>query len=185
MTDTYLVALGANLPSPHGAPRVTLEAALADLKTRGLRVTARSRWFRTPAFPPGSGPEFVNGAAMLAADLAPEAVLAEMHAVERRLGRARDLRWEPRVCDLDLLACGDRLLPDAATVRHWIAIGADRRSGAPPGLVLPHPRLHERAFVLCPLSDVAPDWRHPLLGRTVREMLAALPPEDLAGIAPL
>jgi 2-amino-4-hydroxy-6-hydroxymethyldihydropteridine diphosphokinase len=145
-------------------------------------VAAQSGWYRTPAHPPGSGPDYVNGAAALAAPLAPAAVLAALHAVERGLGRSRGRRWEPRVCDLDLLASGDAVLPDAATVRAWMALPPERQRAAPGRLLLPHPRPHERGFVLAPLAEVAPDWVHPLVGRSVREMLAALPAGALNGI---
>lgn len=181
----HLVALGANLDSPAGGPRDTLDAAVVAFADRGLDVVARSRWFRTPAYPPGSGPEFVNGAVVLRSGLGPEAVLAELHAVEAALGRDRRRRWAPRACDLDLLASGDRVLPDAATVRAWMDLAGDDRLAVPLGLLLPHPRLHERGFVLAPLADVAPDWRHPLTGMSVAAMLAALPPEALDGVAPL
>jgi len=181
----HLIALGANLPSESGRPRETLEAALTALQARGLGVAAQSAWYGTPAFPAGSGPDYVNGAAALASPLSPDAVLELLHEVERDLGRSRAVRWGPRVCDLDLLACGDTVLPDAAMLGDWIARSDARRMETPPGLLLPHPRLHERGFVLRPLADVAPDWRHPLLGLTVPEMLAALPPDALEGIVRL
>ncbi len=181
-----LIALGANLPSSAGAPRATLEAALAALAARGIAVAARSRWYRTPAYPQGAGPDFINGAAALATDLTPAALLGVMHDVERALGRDRRRRWAPRACDLDLLASSDTVLPDRATVERWMALDpASQVARAPEGLVLPHPRLHERGFVLRPLADVAPDWIHPVLGKSVREMLDALPTGSLRDIAPL
>ena len=124
----------------------------------------------------------MNGAAALSAPLAPEAVLERLQAVERAMGRRRGVRWGPRVCDLDLLASGASVLPDAATVREWIGRAGARQMEVPPGLILPHPRMHERGFVLAPLAEVAPDWRHPLVGRTVREMLAALPAGAIEGV---
>ena len=127
----------------------------------GFRVAARSRWWRTPAWPPGAGPEFVNGAALLDGPDDPAAALAALHAVEAELGRRRSGRWEPRVCDLDLIASGARVLPDAATVRGWIAREGDDRLAAPPGLLLPHPRMQERGFVLRPLAEIAPGLAAP------------------------
>ncbi len=186
MTEA-LIALGANMPASGHDPASTLRRALDLLgAVSRLSVTCVGRWYRTPAWPPGSGPDFVNGAAAVATDLAPEALLARLHEVEDRLGRTRPVRWGPRVCDLDLLGMGDLVVPDRETVARWMALPPKAAATRTPDrLILPHPRLHERAFVLVPLSDVAPDWRHPVLGRTVAEMRAAVPPDRLAEVAPL
>jgi 2-amino-4-hydroxy-6-hydroxymethyldihydropteridine diphosphokinase len=155
-------------------------------EANGITIHSRSRWFRTPAFPPGSGPDFVNGAAMLETALDPETVLAALHGAEAALGRVRPARWAPRVCDLDLIAIEDIVLPDRATLERWMAIDLGQaQTVAPPRLILPHPRMHERGFVLAPLADIAPDWRHPVTGQTVAGMLAALPAAELAEIQPL
>ena len=167
-----LIGLGGNLPSAQfGAPRATLEAALAALAAAGIEVRRRSRWYRTTPVPDDGQPDYLNGVAVLETALPPSDLMAVLLETERRFGRIRTQRWAPRVLDLDLLAYHEQ-------------VSAARP--APPGSpILPHPRLHERAFVLVPLAELAPAWRHPVLGRTASELLAALPPgQFVAAIEP-
>ena len=158
---------------------------LADL---GLPVATQSRLYRTPCFPRGAGPDYVNAAAGLTRrhDMTGEEVLAILHRVERAHGRARARRWAGRTLDLDLLALGGSVLPDAQTQAHWRNLPfRDQLRLAPDGLVLPHPRLQDRAFVLVPLAEVAPDWVHPLTGLSVMQMLALRPADEVATVTPL
>jgi 2-amino-4-hydroxy-6-hydroxymethyldihydropteridine diphosphokinase len=180
------IALGANLPSPAGGVADTLKVALGLLDVEGIEVVHTSRFFRTPAWPPGSGPEFVNAAASLRTSLSPKSVLSHLHNVEAELGRTRDKRWSARVLDIDLLYYGDLVLPDTQSLDHWINLPVARQATeAPDTLILPHPRLHERGFVLLPLMDISADWVHPRLNKSVAEMTAELDQSALEAIHPL
>jgi 2-amino-4-hydroxy-6-hydroxymethyldihydropteridine diphosphokinase len=170
MPTMILIGLGANLPSRFGPPSATLATALDRLERDGVRVVRRSRWYASAPEPASDQPWFTNGVAAVEAALAPDALLAVLLNVERALGRERvapearqEIRNLPRTIDLDLLAYDDVV----------------RRSDGP-ALALPHPRLHARAFVLHPLAEVAPGWVHPTLGRSVEELIAALPPNARA-----
>lgn len=185
-SNLHLVALGSNATEREHSNVQLLKQAVAEIKAEGLVTLRLSRLFSTPAFPAGAGPDFVNAALVVESPLPPEGVLAILHRVEARMGRVRRERWGQRVIDLDLLASGDRVLPDEAALRDWMALPlAEQMRRAPDRLILPHPRMHERGFVLVPLADVAPDWRHPLTGQSVREMLAALDPAEIAAIRPI
>ncbi len=178
-----LIAIGANQVSEQGTPRETLEAALALLESRGVSVNAKSAWMSSSAWPAGSGPDYVNGAAEVSCALSPPALLAVLHKVETMLGRVRGGdRWAARSCDLDLIAYGSMVAPSATAWRHMEAATPETPRDT---LLLPHPQLHRRAFVLKPLAEIAPNWRHPMLGQTVMEMLNALPDKERSDVQPL
>lgn len=183
-----LVALGANLPFDGSSPADTLVRATAELTEEGFSLLGLSRFYATPCFPAGAGPDYVNAAAVLQGadenDLA--STLARLHAVEARFGRKRVQRWGMRTLDIDLLAMGDSVLPDAETQDRWRLMPTEAQiRSTPDRLILPHPRLQDRAFVLVPLADVAPDWVHPRTGLSVRQMLEALPQADRDAVKPL
>jgi 2-amino-4-hydroxy-6-hydroxymethyldihydropteridine diphosphokinase len=153
--SVILIGLGANLPSSRfGPPKKTLEAALEALDNRGVRVVKRSRWYSSAPVPPSGQPRYLNAVAAVETKLSPEALLDLLHAIEREFGRRRTVKNAAREIDLDLLAYGDLVRPQA-----------------PP--ILPHPRLAERAFVLRPICDIDPTWRHPQLRRSARELAQA------------
>ncbi len=167
---TTLVAIGSNLPGPAGqTPRDACEWAIKRLcRLPGLQLDARSRWYRSAPVPPSGQPDYVNGAVRLQGDVEPAALLAALHAIEADAGRTRSALNAARTLDLDLLAMNDLVQP------------------GPP--VLPHPRLHERAFVLLPLLDIAPGWVHPEFGKSVAELAAGVDtsgcePFDIAALA--
>jgi 2-amino-4-hydroxy-6-hydroxymethyldihydropteridine diphosphokinase len=153
-----LIALGANLPGPSGPPARTLGAALRRLAELGVEIRSVSAFYATPAWPDPSAPPFVNAAALLATRYQPVELLSLLHRVETEFGRKRSAPNASRTLDLDLLDYDGRSLAD--------------------GIVLPHPRIAERSFVLAPLAEIVPDWRHPLTGHTAAAMLAALPDRD-------
>ena len=121
-----LIALGANLPSTEGNSLATLRKALEHLQDHpDTSIDRASCWYRTPAVPAGSGPDFVNGAAALITDLSPTELLSLFHEIESALGRHREIRWAPRVCDLDLIGAGQTILPDRETALEWMNLHSD------------------------------------------------------------
>lgn len=159
-----LIALGANLPSPAGTPAQTLTAALLLLAQRSITIERRSGFYRTAAWPDPNDPPFINAVAAVRTGLAPAALLGELQQVESRFGRKRGTPNAPRTLDLDLIDYDGRV-----------------ETGPPE---LPHPRMQSRLFVLCPLREIAPDWRHPVSGLSVAELIAALPGSEIERISP-
>ncbi|MEQ6201917.1 2-amino-4-hydroxy-6-hydroxymethyldihydropteridine diphosphokinase [Sulfitobacter sp. HNIBRBA2951] len=180
------ISYGSNLGLEQLTSIQLVVEALNALDARGLVIRARSRAYATPAFPAGAGPDFVNGVICAETPFDPEETLAVLHTVEARFGRERAVRWGARTLDLDLIAIGQEVAPDAQTQQYWRELPPQEHTKATPAqLIVPHPRLAERAFVLVPLMDIAPDWRHPLTGLTVRDMHDALPDAARAEVVAL
>jgi len=158
-----VVALGANSLGPWGTPRQTIAQALGEIERANIEVVAVSPLYQTAALGSARQPAYVNAVAVLRTTLSPEALLRALKAIERRAGRRGGRPWGPRTLDIDIIDY-------AGLVRHWRnGRGAFARPGARP-LVLPHPLAHERPFVLKPLLDVAPFWRHQALKQSVRSL---------------
>ena len=151
--DAVLIALGSNLSGGFATSKALLDAAVARLSAVGLRVVKRSAWWRSAAWPDPTAPDYLNGLAIVETALAPAEVMAALARIEREFGRERGERNAARTLDLDLIAHGRTVLDS-------------------PDLILPHPRAAERLFVMGPLAQIAPDWRHPVLGETAAGLAA-------------
>jgi 2-amino-4-hydroxy-6-hydroxymethyldihydropteridine diphosphokinase len=158
VTTVKLIGLGSNLDSPVlGAPRDNCEAAIDRLSALGLSPLRRSGWYFSAPVPVSDQGWFVNGVLSIETDLGPRQALSVCQKIELEMGRVRSVDNGPRIIDIDILAWDDEILTET-------------------GLQLPHPRLSERAFVLFPLADIAPDWRHPSTGQTVTALINGLEP---------
>jgi 2-amino-4-hydroxy-6-hydroxymethyldihydropteridine diphosphokinase len=162
-----VIGIGANLPHPKfSAPRRTCGAALAMLEERAIHIIKCATWYRTapvladhrPKEQEGQ-PWYVNGAAAVATDLDSQGLLKVLLDVEAEFGRVRSTANAPRTLDLDIISFNEQVLNDD-------------------GLNIPHPRMHERAFVLYPLRDLAPEWHHPVMHTSISELIEALPADQ-------
>ena len=148
-----VVALGCSLPGSYPSREALLEAAVEALAADGLAVAARSSWWTSVAWPDPTAPAYLNGVVLVETALSAEEVLATLHRIEARFGRVRAEPNAPRTLDLDLIAHGRTVLGGA--------------------VVVPHPRAHERLFVMGPLAEIAAEWRHPINGLTAADLAAA------------
>lgn len=156
-----IIALGANLPGPYGPPKRSLQLALGLLELAGAKVLRASSLYATPPYPPSSQPWFVNAAAIVAWEAGPQALLTSLHQTEQALGRARRKRWAARTIDLDLIDFDGLKVGGGPSIVHSRIYRPFR---------LPHPDSHQRDFVLGPIAEIAPTWRHPVRGQTARQL---------------
>ncbi len=155
-----LIGLGSNISGPWGAPQEAVARALKELNVAPLKLVKASTLIITKPFGVIDQPDFVNAVAKIKTDLKPEALIQKLHAIEQAAGRQRRERWGPRSLDLDIL------------VYHTLT--ANSAEPALEQLQLPHPGISERRFVLEPIAEIAPYWRHPQTNLTAKNMLKKL-----------
>lgn len=156
-----LIALGANLPSRYGSPYETLQAAKRAMQDKGITILSSSNTWLTAPVPLSDQPWYHNEMVRVRTELSPYQLLETLQEIENDFGRVRTVRNAPRLLDLDLVAYGDEIL--------------DR-----PELIVPHPRMHKRAFVLLPMREIAGSWEHPVLRVTLDDLIANLPKDQQA-----
>ncbi|MEP5760702.1 MAG: 2-amino-4-hydroxy-6-hydroxymethyldihydropteridine diphosphokinase [Litoreibacter sp.] len=182
VTNAY-IALGSNVTSSWGGPLSALKFAISQLATDSVKLVRTSCFYSTPAFPKGADPDFVNAVLQVETNLAHLALLSRLHEIEAAAGRVRLKRWDARVLDLDLISFGDTVHPNLKMQKEWVDLPLEiQMERAPDQLILPHPRIQDRAFVLVPLRDVAPNWTHPATGQHIDELIAALSDDDVASV---
>lgn len=152
-----LIALGSNITGPWGSPRATVERALKNLNRFPLRLVKASTLLATKPFGNTNQPDFINAVVMIETVLSPIALLSRLHQIEKQAGRKRGRRWGPRTLDLDIL--------------DWNGVILKPQGRGRAALRLPHEGIQKRDFVLVPLAEIAPRWKHPILHRTAKEMI--------------
>ena len=152
-----LIGLGSNISGPWGTPRATVEKALNSLNQFPLRLMKASTLLATKPFGNMNQPDFVNAVVIIETALPPIALLARLHQIEKNAGRKRGRRWGPRTLDLDILDYKSRILKPYGKGKA--------------GLRLPHEGIPKRDFVLLPITEIAPRWKHPILNKTAKEMI--------------
>ncbi len=178
------IAFGSNVACGSLSSEILVRRAFSEIVNNSVRLLKASRLFRTPCVPAGAGPDYVNAAALIETELGAAELLEHLHDVERAFARRREGRWASRTLDLDLLDFGGCIAPDRTTWQYWCDLSFERQKEEfPDRMILPHPRIQERAFVLVPLVEIASDWQHPVLGRSAAELLAGLTEKQRAGIS--
>ena len=169
-SKAILLALGANVAGRWGRPRESLTRALSELQNHGVQIAGVSNYYTTEPLSDAPQPRYLNAVVAAQTHLAPGTLLRLLKQLERSAGRRATRAGSQRPLDIDILDYGGRRIS-------WPVRRRERSR-----LILPHPEMHARAFVLVPLRDVAPHWRHPVLGVQVNRLLAQLAPAARAGV---
>ena len=181
MSSAAFIALGSNSTLEGLSSLDLLKQAILEIQGSNLHLQAISRFYKNPAYPIGSGPDFVNAVVQVCTHEKAQNVLEVLHSIEKKYGRLRSKRWGKRTLDLDLLAFGQTVAPNKSVYIYWHDLDLqNQKCKIPTDLILPHPRMHERAFVLIPLLDIAPYWIHPILNKSTDELCVDLSIDEIS-----
>ena len=179
----FLIALGSNIGLATSRPVDIIKDAIIELSKSGIILKSISRFYETPAYPKGSGPNFVNSVVKAEANYSAHAILQRLHKIEEKFERRRNSRWSARTLDLDLLALEEQVLPSKEVFQYWCDLPlSEQKKKTPSELLLPHPRIQDRAFVLLPLLEIEPNWLHPILNKTALQLYQELPEQTKKNI---
>ena len=175
--NEYVLILGANLPSKFGDSVATLQLCIESIKSEPtIELMSQSKWYESESFPDNSKPIFVNVGIKIISNLNPYQILKIIDVIEKDFGRLRKNRWDSRVCDIDIIYCNKQIIPNPNILEKWMSMKIEEQLISTPNtLILPHPRIQDRLFFLCPLNELSPNWRHPILGKTAKEILDSIP----------
>ncbi len=171
-----IIGMGSNQDYRDKTPIKILNEVKDRMIESGIIINYQSAYYQSPAFPDATKPDFTN--CVVEADFSgtPDQLLWEIQKLENQLGRNRNERWGQRTCDLDILGIGNLVLPSIEKFNYWASLDFSLQLNSIPNeLIIPHPRIQDRAFVLKPLVSILPNWKHPVLHKTVSEMLEVLP----------
>lgn len=170
--NDYLIALGSNLSFAQLSKVEILEKTLFIMRDLEINIIGVSDWWESRAFPVGSGPNYINGVIKASSKLTPDEALQSLKKIEVFFGRNRSERWGSRTLDLDILDCNSMILPTKVIFMKWLSLSVELQLKREPSqLILPHPRIQDRLFVLRPLLEVSPNWVHPVLGKKPQELI--------------
>lgn len=179
-----LISFGANISGPFGSPAETLNHALEEFQFENLLIRKKSKIYSSLAFPDPKKPRYLNGCLQISVNCGANDVLERLKRIEKKMGRQKkNCRWDSRICDLDLLSFDNKVAPSPEVFNYWYKMPLRNQIlEKPDELLLPHPRIQDRAFVLKPLLEFASSWVHPVFNKTVREMFNFLPENERASV---
>ena len=171
--ESALVAFGSNYESKFGSPRETILYSIEKLQEKSTKLLKVSDFYLSQAFPAGNGPDYVNAVAKFQTKLNVNELMIKLHQIENLCERKRFKRWGSRTLDLDLISFGNQIIPNTEGFLKWANLSLKKQyEEAPASLILPHPRIQDRLFVLLPLRDVALNWSHPVFKKNIEELLS-------------